>query len=77
MDAWADLCVVNVGDACPQCKCELKGARGIEVSQVFQLGDKYSRSMGATFLDKNGKEQPFIMGCYGVGVSSSTTMKLE
>ena len=77
VDAWADLCVVNVGDACPQCKCELKGARGIEVSQVFQHGDKYSKSMGATFLDKNGKEQPFIMGCYGVGVSRTLAAVVE
>lgn len=77
VDAWADLCVVKVGDACPQCKCELKGARGIEVSQVFQLGDKYSKSMGATFLDKDGKEQPFIMGCYGVGVSRTLAAVVE
>ncbi len=77
VDEWADLCTVKVGDACPKCKCELKGARGIEVSQVFQLGDKYSTSMGATFLNKDGKEQPFIMGCYGVGVSRTLAAIVE
>lgn len=69
VDTWADLCVVQPGDACPECGCSLKGARGIEVSQVFQLGTKYSESMHATYLDKDGKEQPFIMGCYGVGIT--------
>lgn len=77
VDKWADLCVVAPGDACPSCKCTLKAARGIEVSQVFQLGDKYSKSMGATYLDKDGKEQPFIMGCYGVGVSRTLAAIVE
>ena len=56
---------------CPVCGGTLLGARGIEVSQVFQLGTKYSDSMDATFTDEDGVEQPFIMGCYGVGVSRS------
>ncbi len=54
-----------------------RGARGIEVSQVFQLGTKYSESMGATFADENGDEQPFIMGCYGVGVSRTLAAVIE
>ncbi len=77
VDKWADLCVVKPGDSCPDCHCALKGARGIEVSQVFQLGTKYSESMGATYLDKDGKEQPFIMGCYGVGVSRTLAAIVE
>ncbi len=77
VDAWADLCVVKPQDACPECGCSLKGARGIEVSQVFQLGTKYSESMGATFLDKDGKERPFYMGCYGVGVSRTLAAIVE
>lgn len=77
VDAWEDLCVVKPGDACPECGCSLKGARGIEVSQVFQLGTKYSESMHATYLDKDGKEQPFIMGCYGVGVSRTLAAIVE
>lgn len=66
---WADLTTVMPGDVCPTCGLPLKGARGIEVSQVFQLGDKYSKAMGATYADEDGVEHPFIMGCYGVGVS--------
>jgi prolyl-tRNA synthetase len=74
---WADLVVAQPGDGCPECGGTLKGARGIEVSQVFQLGTKYSEAMGATYLDENGTEQPFIMGCYGVGVSRSLAAVIE
>lgn len=77
VDQWADLCVVKPGDSCPKCGLPLGGARGIEVSQVFQLGDKYSRSMGATFMDEQGEERPFIMGCYGVGVSRTLAAIVE
>lgn len=77
VDIWDDLCVVAPGDVCPECGLLLKGARGIEVSQVFQLGDKYSRSMNATYLDENGKEQYFIMGCYGVGVTRTLAAIVE
>ncbi len=77
VDLWADLCIVKPGDKCPECGASLKGARGIEVSQVFQLGTKYSESMGATYLDKDGKEQPFIMGCYGVGVTRTLAAVVE
>ena len=77
VDDWADLCQVKPGDACPECGKPLEGARGIEVSQVFQLGTKYSESMGATFMDEDGTEKPFIMGCYGVGVSRSMAAIVE
>ena len=77
VDEWADLCQVKPGDACPKCGKELQGARGIEVSQVFQLGTKYSESMGATFMDEDGKEKPFVMGCYGVGVTRSMAAIVE
>lgn len=77
VDQWADLCVVKPGDSCPECGLPLGGARGIEVSQVFQLGDKYSRSMGATYHDEDGVEHPFIMGCYGVGVSRTLAAVVE
>jgi prolyl-tRNA synthetase len=74
---WSDLVVAEPGDGCPVCGGELKGARGIEVSQIFQLGTKYSVSMKATFADENGDEQPFLMGCYGVGVSRSMAAVVE
>lgn len=77
VDQWADLSVVKPGDMCPDCGLPLQGARGIEVSQVFQLGTKYSESMGATFMDEDGKEKPFIMGCYGVGVSRTVAAIVE
>lgn len=77
VNEWADLSLVQPGDRCPVCGLPLEGARGIEVSQVFQLGDKYSRSMGATFMAEDGSEQPFLMGCYGVGVSRSMAAIVE
>ncbi len=77
VDVWADLSLVQPGDSCPKCGSELKGARGIEVSQVFQLGDKYSRTMGAVYSDENGVDQNFLMGCYGVGVSRTLAAVVE
>jgi len=77
VEQWADLVLARPGDACPECGRVLTGARGIEVSQVFQLGTKYSESMGATYSDENGDEQPFIMGCYGVGVSRTLAAVIE
>ncbi|MBQ9954570.1 MAG: proline--tRNA ligase [Eggerthellaceae bacterium] len=77
VDEWADLCVVKPGDSCPNCGLPLGGARGIEVSQVFQLGTKYSVAMGANFMDEDGTEKPFIMGCYGVGVSRTVAAVVE
>ena len=77
VDEWADLVTVKAGDPCPHCGKPLSGARGIEVSQVFQLGTKYSAAMGATFADENGEEKPFLMGCYGVGVSRTLAAVVE
>ncbi|MGI6104686.1 MAG: proline--tRNA ligase [Raoultibacter sp.] len=77
VDAWADLVVVEPGDRCPKCGAVLEGARGIEVSQVFQFGDKYSRAMNATFMAEDGSEQFFQMGSYGVGVTRSLAAVVE
>ena len=77
VDEWADLVSVHAGDPCPHCGAALKSARGIEISQVFQLGTKYSQSMGATFADENGEEKPFLMGCYGIGVSRTLAAVVE
>ena len=77
VDEWVDLSLVKAGDACPECGTAMDSCRGIEVSQIFQLGTKYSETMGATYLDANGKEQHFIMGCYGVGVTRTLAAVVE
>ncbi len=77
VELWADLVLAQPGDGCPTCGGTLKGTRGIEVSQVFQLGTRYSETMGATFADEAGVEQPFQMGCYGVGVTRSLAAVIE
>ena len=74
---WLDLATAKEGDACPHCGKPLHSARGIEVSQVFQLGTKYSEAMGATFADEDGQEKPFQMGCYGIGVSRTLQAIVE
>jgi prolyl-tRNA synthetase len=56
---------------------KLLSARGIEVGQVFKLGTKYSKSMGARYLDENGKEQLMVMGCYGIGVGRTMAAAIE
>jgi len=58
----------NIKDTCPECKSKLEQTNAIEAGQVFSLGTKYSEAMGANFVDKDGKEKPLIMGCYGIGV---------
>lgn len=73
----ADIRTVKAGEPCPRCKGKLVEARGIEVGQVFKLGTKYSKALGAKFLDENGKEQLMVMGCYGVGVSRTVAAAIE
>lgn len=72
-----DLRMVKEGDACPHCGAKMTMTRGIEAGQVFTLGTKYSQSMGATFLDENGKEHPLYMGCYGIGVGRTMAAAIE
>ncbi len=74
---YADLVEVKEGDRCPKCRGELLKTRGIEVGHIFQLGDKYSKPLNATFLDENGKAKPFIMGTYGIGVSRLVAVIVE
>lgn len=74
---FKDLVAVEKGDGCPLCGGELDITKGIEVGHIFQLGQKYSKAMNATFLDQNGKAQPFWMGCYGVGVSRLIAVMIE
>ncbi len=72
-----DLRLVKEGDPCPRCGAPMRMTRGIEAGQVFTLGTKYSEAMGATFLDEQGKEKPFVMGCYGIGVGRTMAAAIE
>ena len=76
-DIMTDLKVLQEGDPCPICGAPVKHARGIEVGQVFKLGTKYSESMGAMYVDENQKEQPIVMGCYGIGVTRTLAAVVE
>ncbi|WP_419768239.1 proline--tRNA ligase [Arcobacter sp.] len=74
---YFDLIVVQEGDTCSCCGGKLIHTKGIEAGHIFQLGTKYSSAMDATFLDNNGKAQPFVMGCYGIGVSRLVAAVIE
>lgn len=76
-DIWADLVLAVPGDLCPSCGRALKGARGIEVSQIFKLGTKYSEPMHGTYMAEDGTEKPYVMGCYGIGVTRSMAAVIE
>jgi len=67
---WEDLSGVLEGDPCPRCGTgTLRIGRAIEVGHTFQLGTVYTEPLKATFVDEDGIERPFVMGCYGIGVS--------
>lgn len=72
-----DLLLVREGDICPKCGEKMEMARGIEVGNIFQLGTKYSESLKAKFLDEDGKEQPFVMGSYGIGITRTVAAIIE
>ncbi|WP_252231764.1 proline--tRNA ligase [Clostridium sp. ZBS15] len=65
------------GEACPTCGGKLTISRGTEVGHIFKLGTKYSEAMDAKFIAENGKEAPFIMGCYGIGVTRTMASIIE
>ncbi|MCI2554217.1 proline--tRNA ligase [Listeria monocytogenes] len=67
--SYFDLRMIQVGDLSPDGQGVIKFAEVIEVGHIFKLGTKYSEAMNATILDENGRAQPIIMGCYGIGVS--------
>ncbi|NCW27690.1 MAG: proline--tRNA ligase [Verrucomicrobia bacterium] len=76
IDKWADMRTVREGDVSAEGK-KLKVSRGIEVGHAFLLGTKYSVALGAKFLDPHGKEQPAVMGCYGIGVTRTLQAVIE
>jgi prolyl-tRNA synthetase len=77
VDEFYDLLEVVAGDPCKRCGKLLSTWRGIEVGQVFKLGTKYSEIMKATFLDEKGEEKPFVMGCYGIGITRTVAAAIE
>ena len=78
VDIWADLVVAKPGETCAECgEGRLAQVRGIEVGHIFQLGAKYSELLGAVYVDEGGAERPFVMGCYGVGVSRLAAAAIE
>jgi len=74
---WVDLRLVQPGEPCAKCGKPLKAQRAIEVGHVFKLGTKYSEALKALFLDESGKQQPAIMGCYGIGVTRTLQAVIE
>jgi prolyl-tRNA synthetase len=75
--AYADLRSVTAGEACPNCGKPLRIDTAVEIGHIFKLGYRYSESMGARVLDKNGKEVMPIMGCYGIGIERILTAAVE
>jgi len=69
INTYVDIRFIQVGDPSPDGQGVIKFAEGIEVGHIFKLGTTYSEKMNALYLDEQGKTQPFIMGCYGIGVS--------
>jgi prolyl-tRNA synthetase len=74
---YADLRAVTAGEACPNCGAPLRIDTAVEIGHIFKLGYKYSESMGARVLDRNGKEVTLIMGCYGIGIERILTAAVE
>ncbi|MEK3800304.1 proline--tRNA ligase [Peribacillus sp. FSL H8-0477] len=74
---YTDLRFIQEGDNSPDGQGTIKFAKGIEVGHVFKLGTRYSEAMNAVYLDENGRSQPMIMGCYGIGVSRTLAAVAE
>jgi prolyl-tRNA synthetase len=75
--AYADLRSVTAGESCPNCGAPLRIDTAVEIGHIFKLGYKYSESMGARVLDRNGKEVTPIMGSYGIGIERILTAAIE
>ena len=73
----ADIRLVERGELCPECGKPLFVTKGIEVGNIFKLGTKYSKPMNAVYTDENGQTHPYIMGCYGIGISRTAAAAVE
>ena len=76
-DTIADIATAKAGDGCPNCGAALDEVRGIEVGHVFKLGTYFTRTFGAEYLDEDGKLNPIVMGCYGIGVTRVLAAAIE
>lgn len=76
-DLIGDLRQITPNDGCPVCGGQLSLTEGIEVGHIFKLGTNYSEAMKATYQDKDGMDKPFVMGCYGIGVSRVVAAAIE
>jgi len=74
---WADLRIANSGEGCPMCDGTLRIVRVIEIGNIFKLGTRYSVPMNATYLDESGREQPIVMGSYGIGLARIMAAAVE
>lgn len=74
---YTDIRLVERGELCPQCGKPLYVTKGIEVGNIFKLGTKYSKPMNAVYTDINGKTHPYVMGCYGIGISRTAAAAVE
>ena len=77
LDRVFDLRNAEAGDPCPRCGATMVSRAGLEIGHVFKLGTKYSKVMGATYLDEKGVEIPIIMGCYGIGINRIMAAAIE
>ena len=77
VDLFGDLRIITPQDSCPRCGKKIEFGRGIEVGHIFKLGTKYSQALKAVFLNRQGKEAPIIMGCYGIGVGRTVAAAIE
>lgn len=69
--------LITTEDCCPKCGGMIELKKGIEVGQVFKLGTKYSEKLGCTYLDRDGKTHPMVMGCYGIGITRTVAASIE
>lgn len=69
--------LITAEDCCPKCGGMIELKKGIEVGQVFKLGTKYSEKLGCTYLNRDGKTHPMVMGCYGIGITRTVAASIE
>ena len=77
LDVMADIALTQPGHLCVSCGQSLESTRGVEVGHIFKLGTFFSEALGANYLDQNGRQQPIIMGCYGIGVGRLLAAAVE